>query len=187
MVFTIKIDARLAGVCAVYACIALFVVCIAFPSLREWAGDNSGNLASWVQAIGSILSIWAAWIIASNQKRESRDNDLKLAALDASTMYAELSSVVVLLEEILIVVLPILSFKHKYFNSDMPGVMSKILSISVRPLNEQEKLVLVGSEYLQKSSVILQEISNLKNSANLTFDVFRFMEDIGYDYLKLFQ
>lgn len=51
-------------------CLFLFFAYLVGLAIRVFQLD-SNNLASWVQAIGSIVSIWAAWWIASQQSKKS--------------------------------------------------------------------------------------------------------------------
>ena len=66
-------------------CLFLFVTYFVALAVRSFQ-LNSGDIASWVQAIGAIISIWAAWWIASQQSKraeiERRRGDLaKCAAI----------------------------------------------------------------------------------------------------------
>jgi hypothetical protein len=66
-------------------CLFLFVVYLLVLAVRTFQLGSS-DIASWVQAFGAIVSIWAAWWIASQQSRraeaENRRSDLaKCAAI----------------------------------------------------------------------------------------------------------
>ena len=66
-------------------CLFLFVVYLLALAVRAFQLGSS-DIASWVQAFGAIVSIWAAWWIASQQSRraetENRRSDLaKCAAI----------------------------------------------------------------------------------------------------------
>lgn len=56
-------------------CLALLTIYPGISVAWGWAKDNASNIASWVQAIGSILAIWGAFRIASYQVDVQRDRD----------------------------------------------------------------------------------------------------------------
>lgn len=49
----------------------------------EWSTNNAANIASWVQAIGSIATIWGAFRIANLQFLEARDREAAAASTAA--------------------------------------------------------------------------------------------------------
>lgn len=52
--------------------VCLFMFFIYFCALAiRYFQLNSGEVASWVQALGAIISIWAAWGIAGRQSRKA--------------------------------------------------------------------------------------------------------------------
>ncbi|MBW1249012.1 hypothetical protein I7860_20245 [Pseudomonas tolaasii] len=51
-------------------CLFLFLVYLCALFIRVFKLDSTA-VASWVQAIGAIISIWAAWGIASRQSRKA--------------------------------------------------------------------------------------------------------------------
>jgi len=63
--------------------LVLSLVFLALVLIRSY-NLNSGEVASWVQAIGAIVSIWAAWSIAGSQgrraSREARRQELARCA-----------------------------------------------------------------------------------------------------------
>ncbi len=73
----VKFDAALWFVCALCAVIATLALLMAYPAIWPWLGVNSSNIASWVQAIGSILTIYfgfkvAQFTIEEGEKRQER-------------------------------------------------------------------------------------------------------------------
>ncbi|MBH3464456.1 hypothetical protein I5Q49_06300 [Pseudomonas carnis] len=71
----------------------MFIVYLVSLAIRVFELDSS-DVASWVQAFGAIISIWAAWWIASQQsKRAEAENKTK----DLAKFYA----VIGILEHIL--------------------------------------------------------------------------------------
>ncbi|WP_343740477.1 hypothetical protein [Delftia tsuruhatensis] len=58
-------------VSALCAVIATFALLKAYPALWPWLGSNSSNIASWVQAIGSIVAILAGFRVAKFSVEES--------------------------------------------------------------------------------------------------------------------
>lgn len=184
MVITIKLDAKLAAVSTCCVGVAMLAVWMAFPGARFWASENSSDIASWVQAIGSILAILATWFIASSQQRASRENELRLAALDAATMYADLSSVVLSLDKTHSILGHMLDNRSHLTDFAVQELISQLHFLNVRPLNEQSKMAPVGSDYLGAVSEILQQITNMKDAADHAFSIFRHMRDVGFDHLE---
>lgn len=60
MEIRVKFDATLWLVSAICSIITVAAMLMAYPTLWPWIGDNSSNIASWVQAIGSIAAIFGA-------------------------------------------------------------------------------------------------------------------------------
>ena len=52
-------------------------ICIA---LRSWPPGDSGQVAAWVQAVGSIAAIAAAILVASDQHRQALERDKREGA-----------------------------------------------------------------------------------------------------------
>lgn len=74
--------------CAILATIALLAI---YPGLEKtwcWATRNASNIASWVQAIGSIAAIWGAFRIANLQFLDARNREAHATA-DAAAKIAE--------------------------------------------------------------------------------------------------
>lgn len=67
MEIRVKFDAALWCICALCAVIATSALLVAYPALWPWLGDNSSNIASWVQAIGSIGAIVGTWWATKTQ------------------------------------------------------------------------------------------------------------------------
>jgi hypothetical protein len=53
--------------CSVKNIFILLAVVVIAVVISKFFGLNSGEIASWVQAIGAIVSIWAAWSIAHSE------------------------------------------------------------------------------------------------------------------------
>lgn len=75
----------LVGLLLLSACLLVLLVCLYFSCVTS-IELKSGDLASWVQAIGVILSIWAAWWMARAQAKraeeaEKRNDAAKCLAL----------------------------------------------------------------------------------------------------------
>lgn len=67
-----------------------------YPGLAqawEWAAKNSSNIASWVQAVGSIAAILGAAHIANRQDRLARIRAKKLAVRQARSVCASLEAI----------------------------------------------------------------------------------------------
>ena len=72
MVVTIKLDLRLIFVGLTAFCVVAAALWIAFPSAHKWFPDKSSDLASWIQAIGSIAAIAAGFLMARFQANLAR-------------------------------------------------------------------------------------------------------------------
>lgn len=81
MLIKIKVDGRLVLITAGCLCIAFSAVAIAFPDTAIWLPSNSSEMASWVQAAGSIIAIAATAIIARrdglHREKTEKENELK--------------------------------------------------------------------------------------------------------------
>lgn len=70
-----EISAKAVGI----SCVIFVLLCIIFEpyAIWKWLGDNSGNLASWVQAIGSIGAIVGVFALSTmNANREKREKEI---------------------------------------------------------------------------------------------------------------
>lgn len=164
MVLTIKIDVKSAILYFTFVCIALVALALAYPNFRIFLSQKSDHIASWVQAIGSLMAIAATWYIASSDKRERRESEYRLAALDASTMYAELC---VVLTSLQIVRSDITRALIDVDLSRIPSVSARLQEIKIRPLSEQKELAVVGVSYFGEISAILRQLSILQNNIDI--------------------
>ncbi|MEN2433769.1 hypothetical protein [Comamonas sp. F1-6] len=179
MVVTVKIDGRLVLLTAIYLSIGIGALLLAFPDASIWVPSNSSELASWFQAVGSLFAIAATWYIASSDRRERRENEHRLAALDASTMHAELWGALMSLGTLRTEMVKI------YMSKDLSNINQlspRLSEVRVRPLADQKNLSLVGASYLSEISEILRRLSVLKNDLSL----FKFLKDLG-DSVILFR
>lgn len=80
MVVTVKFDGRLVLVTAIYLSIGIAALLLAFPGALIWIPSNSGEMAVWVQAVGSIAAIIATWWLTQRsyeRQIEDREQDLQ--------------------------------------------------------------------------------------------------------------
>ena len=75
MEIRVKFDAALWFICVLCAVIAASALLMAYPALWPWLGSNSSNIASWVQAIGSIAAIFGAFGIAQRQAIQHKEGE----------------------------------------------------------------------------------------------------------------
>ncbi|MEQ6309894.1 hypothetical protein ABN448_21945 [Delftia acidovorans] len=64
MEIRLKFDAALWFVYALSSVIVVGALLLAYPNLWGWLGENSSNIASWVQAVGAILTIYFGFKVA---------------------------------------------------------------------------------------------------------------------------
>lgn len=70
MRFSFEVDARTIPLTATCGMVGLFALHAAFPSLYDFWPKSSSDLATWVQAVGSIAAILGAFAIAHRQALE---------------------------------------------------------------------------------------------------------------------
>lgn len=63
-----KIDGWCVALWIVCLSIALYAIWISFPWLHQWVPSNSGELASWLQAIGALAIVWATYQLHNETK-----------------------------------------------------------------------------------------------------------------------
>ncbi len=92
MVITVKFDGKLVVLTAIYIFIGIAALIFAYPALSIWLPSNSSEMASWVQAFGSIGAIfgafWVATYSANIESRRQRDAyvvDAQVAAIGAAS------------------------------------------------------------------------------------------------------
>lgn len=92
MVITVKFDGKLVVLTAIYLFIGLFALLFAYPSLSIWLPSNSSEMASWVQAFGSIGAIFGAFWVAtysasidSQRQRETHIVEAQVAAIGVAS------------------------------------------------------------------------------------------------------
>lgn len=142
----------------------------------EWAG--------WMQAGGALLAIVATWYITSAQQRAQRNKELQLAALDASTMLEEVLSARASFADVQSSLGLMLCFPDDVFVQSILGLHLRVGNINLRPLRDQDRLVHVGSTYLGKVAVILEQISSLKGDAEEAKFMFEYVREDGFEKLK---
>lgn len=145
---------------------------------------TKGEWSGWMQAGGAVLAIAATWYITSAQQRAQRDKELRLAALDASTMLEEILSVRSSFVGVKGALDMMLRLPDKVFAPSILGLSATASSINLRPLRDQDRLVHVGAEYLGRSASILQQISKLKSDAEEARFLFEHVRDDGFEKLK---
>ncbi len=130
---------------------------------NEWSG--------WMQVIGSMLAIWITWRIATTKQRKSEESNLRVAALDAATLIGEMRGVISLLDCI--------SISYNIFKTNknlslekIDFLIKKIELVSIRPLNQQEKMVYLGFEYLELMSKTILKKEYLKREALFVRDAY---------------
>lgn len=91
MVVEFKINCRLILLTSIYISIGVAALLLAFPWVLVWIPKTSSDLASWVQAIFSIIAIIAVWI----QTNKSFENQIKIIEhnklLQLDEIYKEVS------------------------------------------------------------------------------------------------
>ena len=83
MVLMIKFSARRVLVSVVYLFIAFAVIVWVFPGTAIWLPSNSSELASWVQALGSIGAIFGAFWIATFTSKIENERQNQIYLVDA--------------------------------------------------------------------------------------------------------
>lgn len=145
---------------------------------------TKGEWSGWMQAGGAVLAIAATWYITSAQQRAQRDRELRLAALDASTMLEEILSVRSSFVGVNRSLGLMLCFPDKVFAPSILGLFAKVSGINLRPLRDQDRLVHVGPEYLGKSALLLQQISRLKSDVEEARFLFEHVRAEGFEKLE---
>ncbi|QPR34496.1 hypothetical protein I6G96_26850 [Delftia acidovorans] len=83
MEIRVRFDAAVWFISALCAFITSGAVLIAYPALLPWLAENSSNIASWVQAVGSIVAIIAGFKVArfsiEEQARKQAHREYELA------------------------------------------------------------------------------------------------------------
>lgn len=100
MVITIKFDKRLVVTSAIYLVLAIGIVLYTHPYFSVWLPASSSDLASWVQAVGSIAAIIATAFIARSdglhrklemEKYEAREKRIAKFDLRRTSILSTLS------------------------------------------------------------------------------------------------
>lgn len=83
MVLTIKVDVKSAVLYGAFLLVAAGALWIAFPWAHQWFPAGSSELASWVQAIGSLMALVIAILVPRLERRANKCEDQKKAEDDS--------------------------------------------------------------------------------------------------------
>lgn len=81
-----RIDLKCTAAGLAYVCIAAGALLMAFPGARNYLPKTSSDLASWVQAVGSIAAIVFAGIFATRQMKHTEELQRKVKIEDAAEL-----------------------------------------------------------------------------------------------------
>ena len=88
MVITVRFDGKLVVLTVIYISIGIAALLLAFSGVSIWLPSNSSDMASWVQAFGSIAAIGGIWWQTNeNFKKSSQDEKVNLYGCQLENMH----------------------------------------------------------------------------------------------------
>lgn len=167
MVVTLKIDGRLVLLTAIYLSIGIAALLIAFPGVLIWVPSNSSELASWFQAIGSVIAVAVAIAVPYVQHRNYRSVQIAEAVLHSITMSKRLAKLSLVLNA-LAESSEGLMLKIPYF-PDLSTAFREFPQVGFPELANQVSLTPVGMEYFRKASAAASRVEDFKRAVHECF------------------
>ena len=168
MVVTLKIDGRLVLLTAAYLSIGIAALLLAFPGALIWVPSNSSELASWFQAIGSVVAVAVAIAVPYVQHRNDRNVQVAEAVLHSITMSERLAKQSLLLKS-LAESSEGLMLRIPYF-PELSTAFREYPQVGFPELANQVSLTPVGMEYFREASVAASRVEDFKRAVQECFD-----------------